>query len=82
MIDRIKYNWTFTRALYLGMGLLIIVQSAMTTEITGIIFGAYFASMGLFGVGCASGNCYVPPSASPKNQSPSTEDVSYEEIKS
>jgi hypothetical protein len=57
MKDRILTNWTFTRALYLIMGLFVIVQSFMSQQWFGIVFGGYFASMGLFAFGCASGNC-------------------------
>jgi hypothetical protein len=51
-------DWTFTRALYLILGIVVIVQSVMTQQWFGAIFGAYFASMGLFAFGCAAGNCF------------------------
>jgi len=58
MIKRIMNDWTFTRALYLILGIVVIVQSVMTQQWFGAIFGAYFASMGLFAFGCAAGNCF------------------------
>ncbi|TSJ42342.1 hypothetical protein [Fluviicola chungangensis] len=58
MKERILKNWTFTRALFLILGIIIITQSALRHEWVGILFGSYFASMGLFSFGCASGNCY------------------------
>lgn len=57
MKERILKNWTFTRAFYLIMGLFVIVQSFMGQQWFGIAFGGYFAAMGLFAFGCASGNC-------------------------
>jgi len=57
MKERILTNWTFTRAFYLIMGLFVIVQSFMGQQWFGIAFGGYFAAMGLFAFGCASGNC-------------------------
>jgi hypothetical protein len=39
------------------MGILVIIQSAMISQWLGVVLGAYFASMGLFAFGCASGNC-------------------------
>jgi len=57
MKERILTNWTFTRAFYLIMGILVIIQSFMVQQWFGIAFGGYFAAMGLFAFGCASGNC-------------------------
>jgi hypothetical protein len=55
--ERILTNWTITRAFYLIMGLFLIIQSFMSQQWFGIAFGGYFAAMGLFAFGCASGNC-------------------------
>jgi hypothetical protein len=57
MKERILNNWTFMRALYLLMGIAVIVQSVMSQQWFGVAFGGYFASMGLFAFGCAAGNC-------------------------
>jgi hypothetical protein len=57
MRERILTNWTFTRAFYLIMGFFVIIQSFMSQQWFGIAFGGYFAAMGLFAFGCASGNC-------------------------
>ena len=57
MKERILTNWTFTRAFYLIAGLFVIIQSVMGQQWFGIAFGGYFAAMGLFAFGCASGNC-------------------------
>lgn len=58
MKARILSGWTFTRALYLIIGILIIIQSLMEKEWLGAAFGGYFAAMGLFAFGCASGSCF------------------------
>ena len=52
-------GWTFRRVLYLGLGTLLIVQSIVNSMWIGVLFGAYFAAMGLFAFGCAGGQCAV-----------------------
>ena len=58
MLQRIVKGWTITRAIYIVIGTLVIFQSVENKEWIGILFGGYFAAMGLFAFGCASGNCY------------------------
>ena len=56
---RITTGWTFSRALYVVVGILLITQSIMDNLWFGTLIGAYFTSMGLFAFGCASPNgCY------------------------
>lgn len=84
MKQRILSNWTFTRALYLVLGIVVMVQSVMSEQWFGLAFGAYFASMGLFAFGCAAGHCYgTAPSSKSYAQSnaPIIEDVEFEEVK-
>ncbi|HLV42361.1 MAG TPA: hypothetical protein VKY37_08790 [Brumimicrobium sp.] len=83
MKERILTNWSFVRALYLIMGTMVIVQSVMSQHWLGVAFGGYFASMGLFGFGCASGSCYGGScSTDPKEKSNSAiQDVDFEEVK-
>jgi hypothetical protein len=60
MKQRMLSNWTFKRAIYLLMGSYIVFQSISDQLWIGAAMGTYFAAMGLFGFGCASGNCYNP----------------------
>ena len=78
MKQRILSNWTFTRAMFLVMGILVIIQSAMISQWLGVVFGMYFASMGLFAFGCASGNCATEPL---QKTNATIEDVEFEEVK-
>ena len=82
--DRIFTGWTWIRAVYVFMGSAIIFQAFADKEWLLVIFGAYFASMGIFGYGCAGGNCYggacEPPARS--NFSGKIENTTIEEIKS
>ena len=82
MKERILSKWTLSRVLYLLLGIMILVQSAMSQQWIGVAFGGYFASMGLFAFGCASGNCFGGNCAvDPKKNADSTvEDVSFEEV--
>lgn len=57
MIRRITSGWTVMRALYLVIGLVIAIQSALLYEWFGLAIGLYFAAMGLFAIGCAGGSC-------------------------
>jgi hypothetical protein len=84
MKKRIFSNWTLRRALYLVLGIVVMIQSVMTEQWFGLALGAYFASMGLFAFGCAGGQCYgSTPSASlyGQNTVPMVEDIKFEEVK-
>ncbi len=59
-------NWNFRRSIYMLVGIFIIIQSVLISQWFGLIFGAYFTAMGLFGFGCASGNCSV--NSAPQNR--------------
>lgn len=62
MKDRILKGWNLRRVMYLVLGSFVIGQAILTQQYFVILFGVYFASMGLFNFGCASGVCaYVPP---------------------
>lgn len=58
MIQRVLTGWNFGRVVYLVLGLIVVIQSAVIQQWLGIVLGGYFASMGLFAFGCASGNCF------------------------
>lgn len=60
MKDRLLTNWTLTRAIYLVIGVLVIIQTSIDEQWIGVLFGSYFAIMGLFSIGCASGSCESP----------------------
>jgi hypothetical protein len=81
MKERILNNWTFMRALYLLMGIAVIVQSVMSQQWFGVAFGGYFASMGLFAFGCATGNCYGGNCAVEPKQKSTIQDIDFQEIK-
>ena len=85
MIERILTGWTWIRAVYAFMGAAIIFQAFADKEWLLVIFGAYFASMGVFGFGCAGGNCYggaCDTNVNQKTPSSKIEDTTFEEIKS
>lgn len=82
MKQRLLTGWNFRRILYLALGLYMIVQSILLKQWWGIAFGSYFASMGVFAFGCASGSCgsgYCRPPRRPGRQA--NEEISFEEIK-
>lgn len=58
MKQRILTGWTFRRVLYVALGALLIAQSIEQHLWFGVLFGGYFASMGLFAFGCAGGKCF------------------------
>lgn len=57
MKGRILKNWSLIRVVYIVLGLLIMVQTTMSREWLGVLIGGYFVFMGIFSIGCASGNC-------------------------
>ena len=64
------------------MGTFIIIQSIMQHQWFGVLFGGYFASMGIFAFGCAAGNCFggncnVEPT---QNNRAEIQDVEFEEV--
>ena len=82
MKNRILTNWTFIRALYLLIGIAVMIHAIKSHAWFGLALGAYFASMGLFAFGCAAGNCYTGNmNVQPKPES-KIQEVEYEEIKS
>ncbi|MDP2176165.1 MAG: hypothetical protein Q8K70_09685 [Bacteroidota bacterium] len=83
MKNRIFKNWTFTRLLFLTMGIIIMIQAIYNQQLFGIVFGAYFASMGLFAFGCASGNCLGGKCVVENKQKPNQalNDIEFEEVK-
>lgn len=80
--QRILTGWTFTRALYVLLGTFIIVQSGIHHDWIGVIFGTYFASMGVFSFGCAAGGCFTGNCA-PQTTTESSKaiDTEFEEVK-
>ena len=80
MKERILTNWTITRAFYLIVGIFVIIQSFMSQQWFGIAFGGYFAAMGLFAFGCASGNC-IGGNCSTESKQNRKEDVKIEDVK-
>ncbi|MGB7785086.1 MAG: hypothetical protein WBL27_03195 [Salinimicrobium sp.] len=57
MKERLLHNWTWMRAAYLVIGLLVLAQAFSEVQWWGVGLGAYVCLMGLFGFGCAGGNC-------------------------
>jgi hypothetical protein len=80
MKERILTNWTLTRAFYLIAGFFVVIQSIMSLQWIGIAFGGYFAAMGLFAFGCASGNC-IGGNCSTESAENTKEVVVIEELK-
>ena len=56
-MNRIFSNWTWRRVAFLAIGVWVMVQSAVDGQWIGLVLGTWPAAMGLFAVGCASGNC-------------------------
>lgn len=58
MKKRMLTGWTWIRAAFLFIGLWMIIQTALEGQWVGIVLGAWLAGMGIFNLGCASGNCF------------------------
>ncbi len=57
MKQKILTGWNFRRIIYLVAGTALLIYSATDKNWAGIVVGGYFASMGFFAFGCASGQC-------------------------
>ncbi|OPZ19081.1 MAG: hypothetical protein BWZ05_00296 [Bacteroidetes bacterium ADurb.BinA245] len=79
MLNRILKGWSFIRVFYLLAGVGMLIQSVVNKQWAFAIVGLYFAIMGLFALGCASGSCYT--SASNKPSENSIQNTEYEEVK-
>lgn len=78
MKNKILYGWSPRRVLYLVLGIAVIAYAVIAKEWWGALLGAYFASMGLFNFGCASGNCSYEPRRRYTNRQ---DEQPFEEIK-
>ena len=81
--QRLLTGWTFTRVLYVALGTFVIIHSGANQQWFGVLFGAYFASMGLFSFGCASGACFGGSCITEPQQKHKTQiqDATFEEVK-
>jgi hypothetical protein len=78
MKEIIFSNWNIIRFLRLGIGLVILVQALMASDILFGLMGLLFTGMAVFNASCCgTGSCAAPPA---KRDSGSKE-ISYEEIK-
>lgn len=83
MKQRILNGWTFSRAAYLVLGMVVIIQSAVSNQWLGVLFGGYFAAMGIFAFGCAAGNCYGGSCdvEIKENKNQKVKEITFEEMK-
>lgn len=58
MKRRLLTGWHLGRVFYVLIGLAFIIHSIILREWLEGVLGGYFAVMGIFSLGCASGNCY------------------------
>lgn len=83
ILSRITTNWTITRAIYTILGMLVIYQGIAEKQTFAIAFGLYFAAMGLFNFGCASGVCNNSLNETKRSKvNADMQDIQFEEIKS
>ncbi|MCR9182254.1 MAG: hypothetical protein NXH73_04955 [Flavobacteriaceae bacterium] len=57
MKKRLFSGWNIQRIAFLLMGVLLLVHTIMDGQLIGVLLGIYITAMGLFGFGCAAGNC-------------------------
>jgi hypothetical protein len=67
MKERVLTGWNFSRVLFLLMGIAFIISSIIEFDGIGLTAGIYFSLMGIFALGCASGNCYGGQCTTDKN---------------
>lgn len=77
MKELIFKNWNIIRVLRLGIGIAIVVQAIMASDIMIALAGLLFTGMALFNAGC----CATSGCATPVNKENTSKDISYEEVK-
>jgi hypothetical protein len=80
MKERILTNWNWIRVMYLLTGVFMTVQALTSQQWLIALAGTYFASMGLFGFGCASGGCAIDNRPA-SGESDTVSEVKFEEVK-
>ncbi len=83
MKERITTGWNLQRIILVLTGLGFVLYSISTGTWAGILLGTYFAAMGIFQIGCATGNCYGGSCEkdAPKYGNKALYEVQYEEVK-
>lgn len=84
MKNRILKNWTIIRVLYVVIGGYTAFSAFIDNQWAFVLIGALFGTMGIFGLGCAGGNCptnFKPTNPEEENKNKETIEVQYEEIK-
>lgn len=81
MLERLKYGWSVRRVLYLLMGIVFTWFFIGEQQYFGAVAGVYFAAMGLFGFGCASGACATGIPTNRNTAGETLQTIEYEEIK-
>jgi hypothetical protein len=81
MKERILTGWNLRRVFYSLIGLAFVVQAIILHEWVAAVAGCYFAAMGIFGFGCASGNCAVIDRGRYSSKTPDITEAKHEEIK-
>lgn len=79
MKNRILTGWNVRRAIYLIMGIMIMVQAWQENQWMLSVFGGYFATMGLFALGCAGSNCVINTAS--KYSKNEIKKIEFEEVK-
>ena len=78
MKELIFKNWNIIRFLRLGIGIAIVVQAIMASDVMIALAGLLFTGMAVFNAGCCgTSGC----TTTPVRKSNASEDISYEEIK-
>ncbi len=76
-MKEILINWTFFRAIRLGLGIMMLIQAFMVNDLFLGIAAALFSIMALFNTGCCSVNSCPSPKAKSTNNST---EIVYEEV--
>lgn len=82
MKERLTTGWNATRVIYLLLGMIVAVQAYKEGQWPGMLFGVYFAAMGLFAFGCAGGTCFGGVRYNKQSENAkSIKDIDFEEVK-
>jgi hypothetical protein len=77
MKEVLTTNWSFIRALRLGLGIAFMISAYKQLDIIPAFIGGLFIYQSIMNIGCLGGACAVPT----RTKQQLIEDTQYEEIK-
>ncbi len=80
MKDAVLNNWSIIRFLRLGIGIAIIVQGIIASDLLFGLAGLLFSGMAVFNAGCCGTSACAPPPVKNSSSVSKDKEITYEEV--